>query len=381
MRYSIALILALMSYSAICIDFSEVNTIYWYEKQSVSIRHSIASDENEVHLFLELTGDSVSIDKISYLAQSNYEDANHIEFRNFESSELANEPARVVLELIFTIPSGKNLLVVKYSEPQDDYYFPIPLIRGNTPFPDYYLVDESGYPIFDQFVRQNEYSFEFVGPRKSLWAYEYMEDFPPADPPMGVVQSVSPTLDIDTLVNLENYEMKAGRFYFIQTDTLSNQGFAIYVGESYYPLTRRLEELIPPMTYITRQSEISAVTQSNDAKKAFDDFWLTTYSSSQNARLAIRSYYRKVAMANELFTDYKQGWKTDRGVLTMMFGLPREVIRSNNMETWVYPNDVVFEFRVLSNLFTPNLYVLIRDEDYREDWIRRVRIIRSGGGR
>ena len=98
----------------------------------------------------------------------------------------------------------------------------------------------------------------------------------------------------------------------------------------------------------------------------------------QVAKSAIRTYYRKVAQANEIFTDYKPGWKTDRGILYVVYGTPKEVFRSNATETWVYDDELSFEFRILSNLFTPELYVLKRDQRYRESWISRVRVLRGG---
>ena len=36
-------------------------------------------------------------------------------------------------------------------------------------------------------------------------------------------------------------------------------------------------------------------------------------------------YYRRVRFANEEFTQYKDGWKTDRGMIYILFGPPNQV--------------------------------------------------------
>jgi hypothetical protein len=84
-----------------------------------------------------------------------------------------------------------------------------------------------------------------------------------------------------------------------------------------------------------------------------------------------------VFAANLLFTDYKQGWKTDRGILYAIFGQPVEVYRSNFEEVWAY-NGFKFEFRIISNLFAPTFYILKRDDKYQEEWFKKMKAIRGG---
>ncbi|MCH7783138.1 GWxTD domain-containing protein [candidate division KSB1 bacterium] len=62
-------------------------------------------------------------------------------------------------------------------------------------------------------------------------------------------------------------------------------------------------------------------------------------------------YYRRVRFANEEFTQYKDGWKTDRGMIYILFGPPNQVFYSDfssfekATQQWVYyTNGVFFTF-------------------------------------
>lgn len=58
-------------------------------------------------------------------------------------------------------------------------------------------------------------------------------------------------------------------------------------------------------------------------------------------------YYRRVRYANKEFTQYKDGWKTDRGMIYILFGAPNQVFYSDfvsddiNSQQWVYFNNAI----------------------------------------
>ena len=146
---------------------------------------------------------------------------------------------------------------------------------------------------------------------------------------------------------------------------------------NYYPEFKQIEELIDPLTYITTPTELSTMKGSM-SKKAFENFWLNTYGTKFRAKSAIKFYYNMVEQANILFTDYKQGWKTDRGIVYIVYGLPDEVYRDQKSEVWTYKDGSQFEFIRISTLFTLDLYVLKRDRSYEKFWYQRVGNIRKG---
>ncbi|MEL7006518.1 MAG: GWxTD domain-containing protein, partial [Bacteroidota bacterium] len=120
-----------------------------------------------------------------------------------------------------------------------------------------------------------------------------------------------------------------------------------------------------------------------ESKAAFDDFWLDLTRSSERARDIIKNYYDRVEEANRLFTTYKPGWKTDRGMIYITFGPPGKVIKSNNEETWIYLSTrdlkkIEFKFVKASSIFSNSHYALVRDKKYADAWYKAIRLIRQG---
>ena len=58
----------------------------------------------------------------------------------------------------------------------------------------------------------------------------------------------------------------------------------------------------------------------------------------QRARELIRIYYNRVFFSNYYFTSSKEGWKTDRGMIYVVYGQPHALYKSTNQEKWIYYN-------------------------------------------
>ena len=94
----------------------------------------------------------------------------------------------------------------------------------------------------------------------------------------------------------------------------------------------------------------------------------------------MRSYFRRVELANRYFTSYKEGWKTDRGMIYIIFGKPDTVFRFNDREVWDYKNDrleISFTFSRSSSLFDPDNFVLIREKKYENAWYEMIDLWRN----
>jgi GWxTD domain-containing protein len=59
-----------------------------------------------------------------------------------------------------------------------------------------------------------------------------------------------------------------------------------------------------------------------------------TGNNESKARRTIRAYYRRVTQANMLFTSYKEGWKTDMGMVISSFGKPDQINKTKDKEVW-----------------------------------------------
>jgi hypothetical protein len=94
----------------------------------------------------------------------------------------------------------------------------------------------------------------------------------------------------------------------------------------------------------------------------------------------MRSYFKRVELANQFFTSYKEGWKTDRGMIYIVFGLPDEVFKFNDREVWTYNADeykATFNFSKSSSVFDPDNYVLIREKKYQQTWYEVIDLWRN----
>jgi GWxTD domain-containing protein len=79
--------------------------------------------------------------------------------------------------------------------------------------------------------------------------------------------------------------------------------------------------------------------------KRFLEFWKKKDPSPNNEENEVfDEYFRRVAYANEHFSSYIEGWKSDRGMVFIMLGPPNNVDRhpfeydSKPYEIWEYYN-------------------------------------------
>jgi hypothetical protein len=80
-----------------------------------------------------------------------------------------------------------------------------------------------------------------------------------------------------------------------------------------------------------------------------------------------------VVDVNFLFSSYQEGWKTDRGLIYIIYGPPSEVYRRDDEEEWIYgergnPMSIRFYFMKVENPFTNNDFSLQRSPIYKTSW-------------
>ena len=172
-------------------------------------------------------------------------------------------------------------------------------------------------------------------------------------------------------------------FAYFQLDSLSDDGFTLFNFQENYPLLKNASDLIPPLRYLTTKEEYKLLLMEKNPKDAVDQFWLNKINSSERARNLIRNYYSRVQLANDLFTSHVEGWKTDRGLISIIFGSPSYVRNNKNYETWIYGNDhnsntIKFTFEKIKNPFSSNDYLLKRSYAYKTPWYIAVENWRSG---
>jgi len=211
----------------------------------------------------------------------------------------------------------------------------------------------------------------------------YEDDFPAAVPAFSegmarVARSMKVDSTFNILVNQEISLSKPG-LYLVQKDTSSIEGLAFRAQDD-YPRLAKVESLADPLIYICTKQEFEKVKAAKGDKKAFDRVILNITGNTERAKNLMRNYFKRVEWANSFFTSYKEGWKTDRGMIYILFGLPEEVYKFSDREVWNYKSPslkVTFNFVKSSTLFDPENYVLIREKKFQETWYEKVDLWRN----
>ncbi|MFY0608162.1 MAG: GWxTD domain-containing protein [Cyclobacteriaceae bacterium] len=359
------------------LDLSKFNWSYQYQTQvPVEIAHRVVAIEDDIVVFFKIDVSAINQCNYAFLLQDKYASIPHDTLTNSQLDTLSISQNQGYFKL--TLPqTNQSLLIISISDPSENLYF-LEDIKVSSPvgFPSLYPVDADGLPIFSAYINQEK---TLIKGAQSIHAYEYSDNFKSADPPMGIMKTLSPNLEIDSSFFFDGQPsmFKDYKFYLLQKDTLDQNGLTMLKCPAYYPKYKALSELIDPLTYITTSAEIKSL-QKSYSKKDFEVFWINTYGTKFRAKNAIKVFYDRVEEVNELFTDYKQGWKTDRGLIFMIFGAPPKVTRDERLETWTYNNGVEFEFIRISTLFAPTMYSLRRNRKYEKLWYNQVGEIRKG---
>lgn len=366
----------LLGFSANAINFSRVNVSWQYDVNfNVKMAHRVVRANEGNVVFLRISSDSLSGWSFEFLAQNGYEAESHRVVQPMAIDTIMNASKQVLLRLSLPL-TEENLFVVKFSMPDKFYYYDVPLKIGSLSFPSIYPVDDSGLPIVDKYI--NRSGFSWVG-NDSFLAMQYPETFLTADPPMAEMKPMAPQVDLDTaFVFGRNPEFEVDKFYTVLKDSMTSVGVTMLRVPAYFPKYRQLGELITSMLYLTSEQERKSILKTNNPKQSFDSFWMNTYTTKTRAKGAIRRYYNLIEQSNVLFTDFKPGWKTDRGMMFIVYGAPDEVYRTANTEEWYYDSGFAFEFTIISTFFAPKTYTLRRNKDFEEQWYTQIAIFRRG---
>jgi GWxTD domain-containing protein len=113
------------------------------------------------------------------------------------------------------------------------------------------------------------------------------------------------------------------------------------------PLTvTDIDKATDQLQYIAKGSEIDYIKEAatqEERQKRFLEFWAKRDPDPKTSRNELmEEYYARVAYANKNFTQYMEGWKTDRGMVLIRFGSPQNVdshpfdSESKPYEIWYY---------------------------------------------
>lgn len=283
----------------------------------------------------------------------------------------------------FSFPVQANQQIVLAMIIQKDkkigfpYYARIP--QQDAP----YILSSVGSMMNSYVTKNQSVKIEGFDQGKTLQFSYYNDPFPAGAPAFSTAQArVAQRIKPDSMFMVEtstDITFSKKGLYLAQVDTSSAQGLAFRVEED-YPKLGKLESLAGPLLYVCTKQEFERVSAAGNDKKKFDQVILSITGNTERARIFMRNYYRRVELANVYFSSYKEGWKTDRGMIYIIFGTPEEVYLFEDREIWEYKNEYAklrFQFVKSATIFDPDNYVLIRDKKFTDTWYKMIDLWRK----
>ena len=216
----------------------------------------------------------------------------------------------------------------------------------------------------------------------------YKYEFEAAISPMSTTpRMASKSLYVDssfTVASNTPIVLSNEALYYFSRDTTEVYGIGMVVTDKRFPKVTRPEKLVRPLIYMSTNAETNDLYNSKEPKRTLDNYWLNiTQGNQATAKRTIKAFYQRVEQANRLFTTYKDGWKTDKGMVFIIMGDPAKITRTKDKEIWTYNrasqySELNFTFTKRSNQFADDHYELQRYAEYQSIWFPTVEQWRNG---
>lgn len=253
------------------------------------------------------------------------------------------------------------------------------------------LSAENKTPIFKDNIGKNErILIRYRIPDTKVYVRYYHRNFPLPSPPFATSNMTPFEYRADSLFTLQLNEKdttgfifsKQG-FYHIQADTNTRDGLTLFRFYDGFPMVKTPELLLQPLRFLTTRQEYDAMASYKNLKAAVDSFWVYAGGSHERGRELVKKFYNRVQNSNKYFSSYVEGWKTDRGLIYLIYGPPNIVYKNTDSENWVYGeennfNSLTFTFLKVINPFTGNDYRLDRNQLFKTSWFNAVDMWRQG---
>lgn len=241
---------------------------------------------------------------------------------------------------------------------------------------------------FDNIVHSND-SLKLNYKRESVdkyFVYYFNNTFKQSPPPFTLSFVKAQNLIPDSIFVVENndstiFNFKKIGIYKILVDTSQEQGITFFNFGDDFPFIKKPSQMLAPLVYLTSQTEFKKYNQMENKKFAVDKFWLKSSNNVNSAKGLIRVFYNRVKFANIYFTSYKEGWKTDRGMIYIIYGIPSIIYKSSKVEKWIYSKQnslMQFTFENKNNLYTNNDFEVNHNEAYNLMWYKAIDTWRNG---
>lgn len=201
------------------------------------------------------------------------------------------------------------------------------------------------------------------------------------------------TMILHLIDSVANYGVSSSKRFFVYnpsvvaTDTSTLQTTPMLSTMFGVMSEDELDDLYSKSEYVASKGErdqYDAITTLEGKKEFMYNFWKARDENpSDNRNDAIAIYLNRIEVSNQRFTALgKQGWKTDRGRVYLVYGEPDEIerfpnqIESRPYEIWRYDTiegGVIFIFADLTGFSDYQLVHSTKRGELRDDyWSRRI---------
>ena len=293
----------------------------------------------------------------------------------------------VVLNIPLKLQQNQNYIVLLSVKDQisKKNYFKLLRVNKEVHSPaNFKLTDEKDQILWHSWIKENQtIKIEYRYPVSELMQISYFEPkFSPAKPPYvdGVISGPKVFETYEVSLNKGKSDaivLPREGVYLLKKDIEHTQG--LYKTQFYdnYPSIDNQAQKVFALRYLNTKKEFYAMLQ-DDPIHTLQEFWFFDERSKERSQEMMNTYYSRVQRANELFTSYKEGWKTDRGMIFIIYGPPDHIYNEADSEVWEYGeeadyNDLRFEFMIQETKLNSQDFILIRDKVYKDSWYRLVK--------
>jgi GWxTD domain-containing protein len=356
-------------------SIASLNLRYLYDpKNEIDFPMKLINEKSQLTVYFRLqlrySQDAIKNYTVSWEKRDSYVQDNGTVLHTGDSLGLSGK-------ISFPVPEKPWLLVAKVTNTSTNKrWFYYQVMESKYPV-DGFLEGEDGI-VFEPYVKAGQYVVRGVRPDKPLHVYFYRTDFSAASPPFADKESsVDRFLFADSTFSLNNGAkalLKSRGLYLVQQDTGAAEGFCFRVVGNAFPKFTKVIEIPAPLVFVCTMDEHNELIAAKDDKAKVDKVILDITRDTDRARSFMRNYFRQVELANLYFSTYKEGWKTDRGMLYLIFGAPDEVSRTGLNEIWTYKDKIKERFIFLrsGSIYDPQHYALLRNRRFQENWYNTI---------
>ncbi len=255
--------------------------------------------------------------------------------------------------------------------------------------------------LFNPVIRINEYvNLQYIRqPVDSIYVSYYRAYKEIPDPPSMLLPEKTLDYEPDMIVPLSYSDTLPMMFpkegvYLFSVQRGIREGYSFMNFGTSFPGMNTPETMAEPLAYLTTREEVDGIMTSLKPKAALDDFWIKCGGNIEKSRELIRIFYTRTLYSNYYFTSYKEGWRSDRGMIYIIYGPPDKVYKTIDGENWGYLKPVIkstwggrvhlkedylfFNFKKKDNIFSDNDYYLSRSETPVTFWDQAVLSWRKG---